>query len=209
MAKYHKYIFDLDNKKLIGDFETMYQNEAKENFDSWHQDDTRQLQRRINLAILEDYNFNKILDIGCGKGSLTHMLKKKNTVVTGLDISQTAVNIASERFPDIDFICSDVSSISNYRHIIEKMGRGVNLVFISEVFSYIENWKELLKEISKTTEFFMVTSYIPENPIGFIKSENDLVDEINKSFDIIEYISLNTANLVVLFVKSKIDKDKI
>ena len=56
----------------------MYQNESKENFDSWHQDDTRQLQRKIDMAILEDYNFEKIIDIGCGKGSLSHLLKKKN-----------------------------------------------------------------------------------------------------------------------------------
>ena len=34
MAKYHKYVFDLENRKLVGDFETMYQNESKENFDT-------------------------------------------------------------------------------------------------------------------------------------------------------------------------------
>jgi len=122
MAKYHKYVFDLENRQFVGDFEAMYQNESKENFDSWHQDDSRQLQRKIDLAILENYNFNKILDIGSGKGSLTHILKKKNNMVVGIDISQTAVDIASERFPDIDFVCSDVNIISNYTHIINNMG---------------------------------------------------------------------------------------
>ncbi len=63
MAKYHKYVFDLENRKLVGDFETMYQNESKENFDSWHQDDTRQLQRKIDMAILEDYNFEIVNDL--------------------------------------------------------------------------------------------------------------------------------------------------
>lgn len=129
MAKYHKYVFDLEKRELVGDFETMYQNESKENFDSWHQDDSRQLQRKIDLAILEDYNFNKILDIGCGKGSLTHILKKKNNTVIGLDISQTAVDIASERFPDIDFMCSDVNTTSNYNHIVENMGGGKSCIY--------------------------------------------------------------------------------
>lgn len=202
MAKYHKYVFDLENRKFVGDFETMYQNETKENFDSWHQDDTRQLQRKIDLAILEDYNFHKVLDIGCGKGSLTHMLKKTNNQVLGVDISQTAIDIANERFPDIDFICLDVNDISNYTHLIDNMG-GVNLVFTSEVLSYIQNWKELLNEISKTTDYFMISLYIPDNPIGFIKSEEDLVSEISKSFGIIEYISLNTTNFVVIFAKGK------
>ena len=124
MAKYHKYVFDIDNRKLIGDFETMYQNESKENFDSWHQDDTRQLQRKIDLAILEDYNFNNILDIGCGKGSLTHLLKKKNNQVLGIDISQTVVNIVKERFPDINFVCTDVNHIDNYVNVVSNMGGG-------------------------------------------------------------------------------------
>ncbi len=62
----------------------MYRDESKDNFDSWHQDDSRQLQRRIALAILDDYNFNTILDLGSGKGSLTHLLKRKNTMLLGL-----------------------------------------------------------------------------------------------------------------------------
>lgn len=202
MAKYHKYVFDLENRKLVGDFEIMYQNESKENFDSWHQDDTRQLQRKIDLAILEDYSFEKIIDIGCGKGSLTHLLKKKNNYVLGLDISQTAVNIAQERFPDINFLSIDVNEIKNFSVISEKIG-GVNLVFTSEVFSYIENWKGLLKEISKSSEYFMISLYIPKNPIGFVKSENDLVKEIEKNFEVIEHISLNTTNFVIVFAKRK------
>lgn len=122
MAKYHKYVFDVENRKLVGDFEIMYQNESKENFDSWYQDDTRQLQKKINLAILEDYNFEKIIDIGNDKGSLSHLLKKKNNYVLGLDISQTAVNIAQEKFPDIDFLSTDVNQIENFTSLIGKMG---------------------------------------------------------------------------------------
>jgi hypothetical protein len=29
MAKYHKYVFNLENRTFIGDFETMYQNELR------------------------------------------------------------------------------------------------------------------------------------------------------------------------------------
>ena len=149
MGKYHKYVFNLENRKFIGDFETMYQNESKEIFDSWHQDDIRQLQRKIDLAILQDYNFDKIMDIGCGKGSLTHLLKKKNNYVLGIDISQTAIKFAKERYPDIDFICTDVNKIENYNSIVSEMGGG---------------------------QFI-----IPEYPIGFVKSETELVKEIEKN----------------------------
>ena len=53
----------------------------------------------------------------------------------------------------------------------------------------------------------MISLYIPQNPIGFIKSESDLVDEINKSFKIIEHISLNTTNFVVVFAKGKLNNE--
>ena len=77
MAKYHKYVFDVEKRTFIGDFENMYAHESIEKFASWHQDDSRQLQRKICLEILNQYNFNTIVDIGCGKGALTHILKKK------------------------------------------------------------------------------------------------------------------------------------
>lgn len=36
MAKYHKYVFDTDNRRCVGKFEEMYQQEKIANFDSWH-----------------------------------------------------------------------------------------------------------------------------------------------------------------------------
>ena len=101
MAEYHKYVFDTDNRALVGKFEEMYQRESIDNFDSWHQEDSRQLNRKIALKMLDEWNFQTIVDIGSGKGALTHMLKKRNNVVVGLDVSQTAIDVAIERFPDM------------------------------------------------------------------------------------------------------------
>jgi len=49
----------------------------------------------------------------------------------------------------------------------------------------------------------MISLFIPKDPIGFIKSEDDLTTEISKSFQIIEHISLNTSNFVIVFAKGK------
>lgn len=49
----------------------------------------------------------------------------------------------------------------------------------------------------------MISLYIPKNPIGFVKSENELVKEIEKNFKVIEYISLNKTNFVIVFAKRK------
>ena len=109
MAEYHKYVFDVTNQRFVGEFEEMYQQEKISNFDSWHLDDSRQINRKIALDILSFYNFEKIVDIGSGKGTLTHELKKSNNHVLGIDISSTAVEVAKARFPDIEFETADVN----------------------------------------------------------------------------------------------------
>lgn len=111
MANYHKFVFDTDKRTFVGQFEEMYQHEKIANFDSWHQDDSRQLNRKIALDILGSYNFQRIVDIGSGKGTLTHQLKKINNQVLGLDISSTAIDVARARFPDIEFDVVDANNV--------------------------------------------------------------------------------------------------
>lgn len=201
MKKYHKYVFDMKKRSFVGDFELMYKNETIENFDSWHQEDTRQLQRHIDMYIMGEYNFNSILDIGCGKGHFTHQLKKKNNIVHGLDISKTAVKVAKEKFPDVIFSHLDVNNISKLNKFFEKNAK-YDLAFTSEVFSYLKNWKNVLNVISRHVDFFLISLYIPNNPIGFVKSEQNLIEEIVKYFIIIEHISIKTKDFVIIFAKS-------
>lgn len=68
---YHKFVFDTENRLFVGDFETMYQQEDVQNFDSWFQDDMNHLTKRLVLTLLGQYNFNSVLDFGCGKGTFT------------------------------------------------------------------------------------------------------------------------------------------
>lgn len=202
MAKYHKYVFDVDKREFVGKFEEMYRAENTDVFDSWHQEDSRQLQRKIDLAIIDEYCFKKILDIGCGKGTLTHVLKKNNNQVLAVDVSETAVKFAQERYPDILFKTANVSNIEQLNKIFKDFGRA-DLVFSSEVFSYIQNWREVIAELSKNTDYFLISLYIPENPIGFIKSEEELYDEISENFGIVEHITLRNRFMTVILAKSK------
>jgi len=85
---YRKYVFDEENRKFIGEFDRMYAAEKDGNYDSWHQDDVHYLDKQICLKILKQYDFNSILDVGCGKGALTHLMKTENNSVIGCDISK-------------------------------------------------------------------------------------------------------------------------
>ncbi len=208
MAEYHKYVFNSEDRVFIGDFQKMYQQEAVCNFDSWHQDDSRQLNRMIALDILSNYNFHRIVDIGSGKGSLTHRLKRLNNEVLGIDISSTACDIARSRFPDIEFCDFDV----NNPHFIDFLDRkygvlasrdgGVDLVFCAELLSYVSRWKRLLEDLSFRTKYLLINLYIPENPIGFVESSDELVKYVEKHFHIIECIQLTKSRFTIIFAIS-------
>jgi SAM-dependent methyltransferase len=209
MAEYHKYVFDTDKRLFVGEFELMYQQENIANFDSWHQEDSRQLNRKIALEILSRYNFGKIVDIGAGKGALTHQLKKLNNHVLGLDISPSATSMAHARFPDIEFVAVDVNDLPRFTAFIDERygGRsdvgGIDLVFIAECLSYIENWKELVSELANRARFLMITLFLPENPIGFVKNATELEAQVSNHFEILELVFIQKSQFVILFAESR------
>jgi len=206
MAEYHKYVFDTNKRELIGDFEKMYQQESCANFDSWHQEDSRKLNRKIALNILDQWNFQSIIDLGCGKGALTHLLKKQNNEVLGVDVSQAAIDVACSRFPDILFEMANINNVSVFDELIGRVGagKGVDLVFASECLSYIENWKGIVEAASMRSKFLMISLYIPENPIGFVKSREELESTVSENFELLESIHLIKSRFTVLFAKSKL-----
>ena len=76
-------------------------------------------------------------------------------------------------------------------------------MFSSEAFSYFSNYKKLLKEISEVSDYFMISLYLPNDPIGFVKSESELLDDIRCYFEIVEHVSLSVQKSVIVFAKSK------
>lgn len=205
MAEYHKYVFDAENRAFVGSFEEMYRADMIGRFDSWHQEDSRQLNRKIALDILGAYNFRSVLDIGVGKGALTHQLKRRNNHVLGLDVSPTAIQLARSRFSDIEFDVFDVNDVVSFGHYLDhRYPEGViDLIFMAECLSYIENWRELVALLSRYSEFFLVTLYIPENPIGFVKTVDDLEAEISCHLDVLEMVLIKKSRFVVLFAQKK------
>lgn len=50
----------------------------------------------------------RVLDLGCGNGSLSHELSKLGFEVCGIDRSGSGVHIAREAFPEVQFALGDV-----------------------------------------------------------------------------------------------------
>ncbi|MEK7389708.1 MAG: class I SAM-dependent methyltransferase [Elusimicrobiota bacterium] len=190
-------------RRFVGDFERMYQNEGREGFDSWHQEDSRQLGRRISFALIQDYNFSTVVDLGCGKGALTHLLKRENNKVFAVDIAKTAISVASARFPDIHFSCCDLTNPAEVERLYSSIAGPVALTFCSETLYYLPNWKKLLPLIAKHSEYALLRIHTPPDAIGFIKSESSFMREVSRSFYLIEAVSLHRLNSTVLFARTR------
>ncbi len=100
---YHKFVFDIGKRQFCGQFEEMYRAEEQGGYDSWFQEDMRSLVKQLSLVVLGKYNFSTIIDLGCGKGTFTHYLKRLNNRVVAIDLSETPIQKAQARYPDIDF----------------------------------------------------------------------------------------------------------
>jgi trans-aconitate methyltransferase len=196
---YHRYVFDAGARRFVGAFEEMYQAEATDGFDSWHQDDQRDLARAVALTILARRNFSRVLDLGCGKGAFTHQLWRHGADVVGVDLSETAVTIARARFPDIRFVAADVADPA----FLAAPDGPYDLAVSLELLSYVESWRALLRRMAAVARFALVGLYVPDNPIGFVKSIDELAAAFGESFDVIEDVRLTTRKKVVLFGSSR------
>ncbi|HVY59179.1 MAG TPA: class I SAM-dependent methyltransferase [Xanthobacteraceae bacterium] len=195
MAEYHKYVFDQAQRRLVGDFEGMYAAEDRERFDSWRSHDARHLRLRLALALVAEYNFDSVLEIGCGKGTAAQFFKRRNNRVVGIDISPTAIAKARASFPDIDFRCMDASDIGS-------LGARFDLVTLQAVLAYVPSWRELLETVAGMADRCLVAEYVPANPIGMVKSVGELVEVFAGLFEI-EHKLLLDDEMAILFGRTR------
>jgi SAM-dependent methyltransferase len=188
---YHRFVFDTANRRLVGDFDAMYRAEDSEGFDSWHERDLRPLRKRLSLAVLDGYQWGRILDVGCGKGTLTHLLKKANNRVVGVDSSETAIQKARASFPDIDFRCLPMEEIGS-------IGESFDLAVVMGSFAYVERWPTVLQLLHDLAPWLYIAEYVPPDPIGFVKSIDELVGEVSKLYSIQTRLVLDDEHCMLL-----------
>ena len=188
--KYHDYVFQ--KGQFVGNFEAMYQNEDLMGYCSWFQDDMKDLGYQLSLTILSQYNFESILDVGCGEGMFTSLLKKKNNSVSGIDVSPTAIKKANIRFKNIDFFVGDIKTDVILKHY--------DLIVLKEILSYVENWRKTIKDLSKISKYLFVSLDLPEFPNGFVKSFKELEEEITKYYEIQVSVTIKTTGNQILIL---------
>lgn len=181
---YHNYVFK--DGKFIGAFEEMYRYSAEI---PWHQDETAyKVFSDIDIVILRQHRYDTVLDVGCGEGYFSERLHESLLnrggvpMVTGIDISPTAIKKAKNLFNGINFMVLDIRK--------ENLNKQFDLVVCKEimwyVFSELEQVIQNLKRMTKPDGWLYISQSFPETNeyVGkeVIKSPNHLMEIFNKQF---------------------------
>lgn len=81
----------------------------------------------------------KVLDIGCGTGTLTHELLQRSGYVLGIDGSKDMIQKAKKQYPEVDFAVLDALKMTDQKEW--------DVIFSNAVFHWIPNHKLLLSNI--------------------------------------------------------------
>jgi SAM-dependent methyltransferase len=150
--------FVFKNGQHVGDYEGLYQSCD----DPWNHTEGNHhlhIDRRICHNLIDQYIDHSalILEYGCGLGHNVNYLHSLGLNVSGLDISQTAINRARESFPHLDFHAADCLDSD----ILFKLEPQV--LYLSHVLWYIldkiESFSDVVSSYSRTVSpLFLLNS---------------------------------------------------
>jgi len=119
-------------------------------------------------------NNPKILDLGCGFGSLCKYLKEDNfSSLLGVDLSDTAIAKAkNKKYPNSNFIVADIQKFES----TEKF----DIIILNEVIYYLDNYIETLSNLSNFfkngNSYFIISIYgVREDIIKIISEQYELI----------------------------------
>ncbi|PIP21278.1 MAG: malonyl-[acyl-carrier protein] O-methyltransferase BioC [Candidatus Omnitrophica bacterium CG23_combo_of_CG06-09_8_20_14_all_40_11] len=111
------------------------------------------VQKKAALEILggiEDYSFSKVLEIGCGTGNYTFLLREKfkKARITALDISGKMVEVAREKLKDkdIEFIVADGESVNFPDEDFDLVTSNACFQWFENLEAALQKYKSLLKK---------------------------------------------------------------
>lgn len=179
---YHDYVFK--DGRLVGDFEGMYRNSSKV---PWHQNQTAYMVfSQVDIAILQQYQYESICEVGCGLGYFTNRLRQelhgpgKPVRVTGIDISETAIAKARTMFPEIRFAVCDLTRERPFP------GEYFDLVILKEILWYVchhlSDFLAHARDMVRSDGFFYISQSFPESERWVFQEVIDSPETLRKKF---------------------------
>jgi 2-polyprenyl-3-methyl-5-hydroxy-6-metoxy-1,4-benzoquinol methylase len=86
----------------------------------------------------------RLLDLGCGNGSLTDVLRRRGNDVVGVDASATGIANARSGYPECTFIHASIYDLP-----LDELGAAFDAVVAVEVIEHLPYPRELLRSARK------------------------------------------------------------
>lgn len=91
--------------------------------------------------VRENGEEKSILDVACGTGVMIDYYKERGFIdITGIDISDKMIEIAKDKFPDVDFICGDVEKTS--------FDRRFDYIIVYNAFPHFPSGVDLIENLT-------------------------------------------------------------
>ncbi|RLG21355.1 hypothetical protein DRN74_02210 [Candidatus Micrarchaeota archaeon] len=101
--------------------------------------------RYLNL-IKKYFNGNKILEIGCGRGTLLELLDKEGYNVIGIDVNKKAIDAIRKK------------KLKAYQYDLNKgIPEKADIIVATDVIEHIYKLDKLLEDIRKKSKYFLCT----------------------------------------------------
>lgn len=104
----------------------------------------------------------KLLDVGCGSGIHIKKYEKKGAKCFGVDISQTMIDIAKEKNPNIEFKVGTMIDLP-YKN------NSFDVVTMSLAVHYINDWTKIFKEVNRVLKKDGLFYYSTESPMSIAR----------------------------------------
>jgi 2-polyprenyl-3-methyl-5-hydroxy-6-metoxy-1,4-benzoquinol methylase len=86
----------------------------------------------------------RVLDLGCGNGSLSHLIAEQGYEVTGIEQSEQGITIARRNFPNCHFIQASI-----YNLPFAELQRPFDIILSVEVIEHLLYPRELVRAAKK------------------------------------------------------------
>ncbi len=147
--------------------------------------------RRILKNLIRPLDITSSLDVGCGQGSLLTELKLEFPYLepNGIDISNSAVELARQRVPDGQFWVMDIAQ--------DTLHKKCDLVICSEVLEHIPDDNIALRNLREMTGKYIIISTPQgrmrkfEKQVGHVRNyaPGELVQKLEATgFDVVSVI---------------------
>ncbi|WP_298313203.1 class I SAM-dependent methyltransferase [uncultured Aquimarina sp.] len=124
------------------------------------QNRTRDLDKKCTIETLRKYDFENVLELGCGTGKNTKWLLEKAKQIIGLDFSQEMLNKAKEKVSDERVIFKKVDLTENW----EIENDFSELITCSLTLEHIENLDHIFNQANlklKKNGLFFISELHP------------------------------------------------